>query len=84
MGRPIYDGVETYHDVPCYIDWQRLSIEGTQIVVSDQEIDIVVQANEETQTIEINDKFDLVDKRYEVQNINKFKSGLLILRADEV
>ncbi|MGR9049240.1 hypothetical protein ACQ4XT_11475 [Halobacillus faecis] len=81
MNRPIYDTVETTTNVPAFVDWQRLSIEGTQIRLSDTDIDIVVQDNETTSTIVVNDEFDLIDKRYAVQNINKFKQGLLILRA---
>ena len=81
LGRPIYDTVETTNDIPAYVDWKRLSIEGDQIRLSDMDIDIVVQDNETTSTIAINDEFDLIDKRYTIQNVNKFKQGLLVLRA---
>ena len=82
LGRPIYDTVETTIDIPAYVDWKRLSIEGDQIRLSDMDIDIVVQDNETTSTIAVNDEFDLIDKRYSIQNVNKFKQGLLILRAN--
>lgn len=59
---------------------KSFSIDGTQFLVGDYQINVTVQDNEVNRTkFAVNNTFSLMDQEWKVRNHNRTRKGLLIL-----
>ncbi|MFS0672054.1 hypothetical protein [Ornithinibacillus sp. 179-J 7C1 HS] len=84
LGRPIYEVVspEIREDFPCIVFQDKISIDGSQIRVTQQEIQVVMGDNEYTQAIVQNDEFTFFDNYYRVIGVDMFQKGLRIFQME--
>jgi len=85
-GEPILVEVvgESYY-IPCIVDNKSLTISGTQLLITDNQIIVIVQDNElNREKFKTNSKFIVMSKNWNVIDIDLSKNGLLIITCESV
>lgn len=86
FNEPVYREIEGEpYFVPAIVDYKSFAIEGSQILVPENDIHILVQDNELNRIkFAVNNTFNSMDYNWKVRNIDKSKRGLLFLICEKV
>lgn len=75
---------EIVEEFPCIVFQDKISIDGSQIRITQQEIQVVMGDNEYTQAIVQGDEFTFFDANYSVIGVDMFQKGLRIFQMERV
>jgi len=87
LGNPISWEViqeEIIEDFPCIVFQEKVTISGSQIRITQQEIQVVMGDNEYTNEIVPNDEFTFFGNNYQVIGVDMFQKGLLIFQMERI
>lgn len=85
FGRPVFgEEVPIYENVNCIIEQGTIKVETGVINIPYNEIQVTLQDNEGTESISINDEFELFNKSWRVMGIDYTKIGLIVLHCEMV
>lgn len=82
IGRPVYEIIDVFVDLPCIVDTFGLKVDSNQIInLSKNEITIIMQDNEDSRTITLNAEITVMGQVYTIQGVDLTRPGLITFTA---
>lgn len=74
-----------YYNIAAFVEDDQFTVSGNQLLVVENQIIVTIQDNETNRTkFAVNNKFDLMDKKWKVRNDNRTKKGWLIIAVKKL